>query len=252
MKKLALALMLLPGPALAADPVSTLYVDGKYAEAQKAGEASGTAPALALAARAALADATLRDAPCMACLKRAEADARAAIAADPALSDPQVWLAASLGYQARIVGVLQARWHDLPEQAKLALDAAVQDDPKNPFAVSALGGWNIEVVRGGGAYLAQMLFGATEADGLALFDRAVKLAPGNVAVRYQIALALAGYNLDRYRARVADELEAAIRATPQTAYEKSIQGRAIELSALLKKNDRIGLDGRIHKFQGYP
>lgn len=252
MIRLALALLLLASPAFAADSVWALYADGRYAEAMKAGEASHNGADLALAARAALADATLRDTPCMGCLKHAEADARLAIAADPALSDPQVWLAASLGYQSRITGVMRARWNNVPAQAKAALDAAVRDDPKNPFAVSALGGWNIEVVRGGGGYLARLLYGASEAEGLALYDQAVKLAPGNVAVRYQIALSLAGYNLDRYRARVAAELDAAIRATPQTAYEKAIQARAIALSSLLKKDDRIGMDGRVRAFQGYP
>lgn len=252
MKAAALALLLLASPAFAAESVSALYAEGRYAEAMQAGEASRNAADQALAARAALADATMRDTPCMACLKRAEADARAAIAADPGLSDAQVWLAVALGFQSRITGILQARWHNVPTQAKAALEAAVKDDPKNPFAISALGGWNIEVVRGGGATLARLLYGATEAQGLALFDQAVKLAPGNVAVRYQIALALAGYNLDRYRTRVAAELEAAIRATPQTVYEKALQGRAQELYGLLKKDDRIALDGRVRAFQGYP
>ena len=59
-----------------------------------------------------------------------------------------------------------ARLHDTPAQSKSALDAAVRDDPKNPFAVSALGGWHIEVVRGGGAWMAGMLYGAHESEAL--------------------------------------------------------------------------------------
>ena len=49
-----------------------------------------------------------------------------------------------------------------PAQSKTALDTAVADDPKNAFAVSALGGWHIEVVRGGGATMARLFYGARE------------------------------------------------------------------------------------------
>ena len=252
MKKLALALVLLASPARAADALSALYADGQYDAAMRAGEAAHTAPSLALAARAALADAVMRDAPCMACLKRAEADARAAMAADPKLADGPVWLAVALGYQTRLTGILAARWRGAPGQAKAALMQAVRNDPKSPFAVSALGGWNIEVVRAAGAYLARALYGATEAKGLALFDRAVKLQPGNVAVRYQIGLSLAGFDVDRYHDRILGELDAAMAAPAQTAYEKFIQARAAALSALLKAGNRIGFDTRVRKFQGYP
>ena len=90
-----------------------------------------------------------------------------------------------------------------------------------------------------------------DGEGLALFDRAVKLAPANVAVHYQIALSLSGYNPDRFAPRLAAELEAALHDAPQTAYEKAIQARAGELLALLRRNDRLGFDTRVRKYQGY-
>ena len=145
MKRAVLALALLwPAPALADDPLFALYADGKYEAAMRAGEASHTAPGLAVAARAALADAVLRPDPCMDCLKRGEADARAAIAADPRLADGQVWLAVALGYQSRLTGILRARLRDAPGQARAALEAAIAADPKNPYAVSALGGYRVQ------------------------------------------------------------------------------------------------------------
>ncbi len=36
-------------------------------------------------------------------------------------------------------------------------------------------------------------------EALALFDRAIKLAPGNVAVRYRIALSFLGFDGEKYR-----------------------------------------------------
>jgi hypothetical protein len=247
----ALALILIASPAFAADPLFSLYAAGRYDDAVRAGEAAHTAPALAIAARALLADAALRDQPCLACLERAEADARAAIRADPAQADAHVWLAASLGYESRLTGILQARWRDAPGQAHTALQQALKIEPDNAYALAALGGWNIEVVRAAGGYLANMIYGAGEGEGLALFDRAVKLAPANVAVHYQIALSLSGYNPDRFAPRLAAELEAALHDAPQTAYEKAIQARAGELLALLRRNDRLGFDARVRKYQGY-
>ena len=250
------ALLLLAGlaaaPAKADDAaLFALYAKGDYGAAMKAGEAAHSAYGAALAARAAMADAVLQAVPCMECLQRAEALARQAVVADPKLADGQVWLAVALGYQARILGMVRARLRDLPGQARAALDAAIASEPANPFAVSALGGWHIEVVKGGGPFLARTLYGATLADALALFDRAARLAPGNVAVRYQIALSLAGFDPQAYHTRIATELEAAIRATPATSYERAMQARAVELKAALN-GSRPAFDAKVRQFQGYP
>jgi tetratricopeptide (TPR) repeat protein len=251
---LAALLSLASGLAQAAttDDIFALYAKGDYEQAAQAGEASHNALGLAIAARAVLADEVLRDEPCMPCLERAERMARAAIAADPHLAYGPVWLAVALGYQARIIGAVRARVKDAPAQSKTALDEAVAEDPKNPYAVSALGGWHIEIVRGGGATLARLLYGAKESEALALFDRAARLAPGNVAVRYQIALSLAGFDAEKYHDRIVAELKAAVADTAGTAYEKKIQARAGELLGLLTSGAQDGFDSRVRKYQGFP
>ena len=249
---LVLLLALTP-PALADDAsLSALYARGDYGAAMKAGAAAHDAYGYAVAARAALADAALRDTPCMDCLQHAEALARQAVAADPRLADAQVWLASALGYQSRIKGLIWSKLHGFPAQAKAALDAALAADPGNAYALAALGGWNVEIVKAGGPFLAQHLYGANLAEGLALFDRAVARAPGNVAVRYQIALSLAGFDPDAYRARIHAELDAALKAAPATAYEKAMQTRAATLKALLLDGNRAEFDAQVRRFQGYP
>lgn len=253
MKAILLVLLLAATPALGAvDSLYAIYAGGKYDDAIAAGVAAHSAPGYAIAARAVLADAVLRDNPCLECLQRGEAFARQAVAADPKLPDGQIWLAVALGYQARITGALKARLRDSPGESKSALDAAIQSDPKNPFAVSALGGWNIEIVHGGGAFLARLIYGATEKEALALFDRADKLAPGNVAVRYQIGLSLAGFDKDKYRGRIESEFTAAIGNAPESVYEKALQSRAAELLALLRRGDADKFNAMMRKYQGYP
>ncbi|HEX4271526.1 MAG TPA: hypothetical protein VHZ32_09070 [Rhizomicrobium sp.] len=251
---LAALLLFVPTMAQAApaDDIFALYAKGDYEQAAQTGEASHSAAGLAIAARAVLADDVLRDEPCMPCLERAEKLARAAIAVDPHSAYGHVWLAVALGYQARVIGAVRARLKDAPAQSRTALDTAIGDDPKNPYAVSALGGWHIEIVRGGGATLARFLYGATEGDALSLFDRATRLAPGNVAVRYQIALSLAGFDAEKYHARIAGELKAAVSATAETAYEKKIQGRAQELLGLMAPATHDSFDSLVRKYQGFP
>lgn len=254
--KMAPAALLLLAPLAAAQAATTeeifaLYARGEYELAARAGEAAHTAPGLAIAARAVLADEVLREIPCMPCLERAEALSRAAIAADPHYAFGQLWLAVSLGYESRLTGMVRARLRDAPGESRAALDMAVKDDPRNPFAVSALGGWHIEVVRGGGSYLARVLYGATEKQALALFDRAVAVAPGNVAVRYQIALSLAGFNAQRYRSRIASELRAAEAGEAVTAYEKKIQSRANDLLGLVNRGPAAALAAQVRKYQGF-
>jgi tetratricopeptide (TPR) repeat protein len=251
---LILAFLLMPLSARAAtdDEIFALYARGDYEQAARLGEASRTAPGLAIAARALLADDVLRDAPCLACLERAEQLARQAVAADPKFALGQVWLAVALGYQARIIGAVKARMRNMPAQSRTALDEAVKDDPNNAFAVSALGGWHIEVVRGGGATLARIFYGAKESEAVNLFDRAVRLAPGNVAVRYQIALSLSGFDAAKYQARITAELKAAISDMPETAYEKRMQSRAGELLGLMNQSSHDAFDKRVRKYQGFP
>jgi len=251
MRAALLALVLAASPAENGS-LFALYAQGQYDEAMRQGASAGTAAGFAIAARAAMADAMMHPAPCLECLKRAEDYARRSIAADKDAADGHVWLAAALGYEARIVGLVRARLDNDPAQAKANLDDALKAQPDNAYALAALGGWNVEIVRAGGKFLANKLYGASIEQGMTLFDRAVRAAPRNVAVRYQIALSLAGLNPAAHRSRIDSELEAAIHAAPETAYEKFVQGRAQELLILLKRDDRDAFEAKLRTFQGYP
>lgn len=251
MKAALLALVLAAAPANSS-ALFALYAQGHYQEAMRRGEDSHIADGLAIAARAALADAMTRPEPCLSCLQRAEEDARRAVALDARLADGHVWLATSLGYEARIQGVMRASWSNSPGQAKEQLDAALAIDPDNAYALAALGGWHVEIVRVGGAFMAGKVYDASLEKGLALFDRAGRVAPHNVAVHYQIALSLAGLDEVAYRQRIESELQTAIQGPPQTAYEKFVSGRAQELLTLMKHGNSDAFDARLRAFQGYP
>ncbi len=243
--------LLLITPAPAATPYD-IYAAGHYPEAIKAGIAANTAIGYLTAARAVLADATTRPKPCLDCLRRAEDLARKATTLDPHLADAHVYLAVAMGYEARVVGPVWARAHNYPGQAKDELDAALALDPKDPWALGALGGWNVEIVRTGGDTLASWLYDATVDKGLGAFAAAFKSAPDNLALRFQYALSLSGYNADRFASEIKDAFAHIAKLKPATAYEGVAKARAAELNALLAKGDRAAFDAKVRQYQGYP
>jgi tetratricopeptide (TPR) repeat protein len=180
---------------------------------------------LAVAARAVLADASLRDGPCMTCLQRAEALARRSIALDTQHPEPYLYLATALGYEARIVGSLRARFARYPEQAKEAIDRALAVAPNDSWSLAAAGTWHIEVVRNGGSLLARALFGARVETGEDYLRRAVAAEPENLVIRFQRALLLSGLDFEVNREAATLELAAATMTEPRTAYERALKAR---------------------------
>jgi hypothetical protein len=194
----------------------------------------------------------MRDAPCLPCLEQAEADARAAIALDPSYADAHVYLSGALGYEGRIIGKVEAQLRGYPATAKHELDAAITADPKNAKAYAARGGWNIEIVRNGGALVARTMFGAKLNHGFADFHKAFALAPDDPAMRYQYALVLSGYDPATYRGEIDGALSKAQTLKAKTAYEAFVQTRAKELQTALRANDPESFAALVRKFQGYP
>jgi len=246
---LLVALLFVSAPAVAAP--FDLYAAGKYEDAIRAGAAENDAGGYAVAARAALAIAAERVPPCMDCLKRAEDLARKAIARDPKLGAPHVYLAVSLGYQARITGPISAKMRGLPDQAKAELDKALAIDPDDPWALAALGGWHVEIVRTGGAFLGNMIYGASAEAGRAQFAKALRLAPDNIALHYQYALSLSGLDIETYRREVEKALHRAVKAKPSTEYEAFARWRAQELIDALRDDDRAEFQRLLRRDQGY-
>jgi tetratricopeptide (TPR) repeat protein len=241
-------------PARAAENAAAvaLFAKGEYLAAAKAAADAGGATNLAFAARATLADASLRDAPCMECLQSAEALARRTIAADPNNMEGHIHLAVALGYQARIIGPFRARFARFPEQAKAEIETALKLAPDSHWALSAAGGFNIEVVRSGGRILGSLLYGASFDEGVSYFQRAIAADPENPLIKLQYALALTSYAFDARRAEIAAVLDAGARAKPGNIYEQAMKERAGRLLALLNENKRGEFLLLARRYQGFP
>ncbi len=252
MRRLLAALLLLAAPAFAqAAGEDLLYAEGRYEAAIKADVARNDAHGFVDAARATLAEEAGREQRCLACLKRAEDFARRAIAADAKSAEGRVFLAIALGLESRIEGYGVARSKGYADEAKQALDEAHAIDPGNIWALAGLGGWNIEVVRGGGKVLAYLIYGATVDRGLAYFERALHLAPDNIAIRYQFALTLSGFDTDRFHATIEENLTRVVAGRAGPAYGRLLQKRAAELLGLLRKGDGDAFADRVRAYEGY-
>lgn len=229
-----------------------LYEQGKYDDAIAAGIAQNDAAGFAIAARSELAADTMRSTHCLECIRRAQDNARKAIAADPKNPDGHVFLAVALGREGRLLSTFTVMRRGYVAQAKAELDAAIAADPRSAFAWSALGGWNIEIAHKGGERLARMMYGASLADGFADFDKAFALAPGNIGLRYQYALTLSAFDTNLYRAKIEDALMRARDGKANGAYEAFVQARAKELLTALNKGDMDAYAALVGRDQGNP
>lgn len=250
----ALALVLLVTAPAAAQNVTPLqlYQTGKYDEAIKAGLGANNADGFAIAARAELAEEMMREAPCLDCLKRAEGYARKAIAADPKQAEGRIYLAAALGYQTRIIGLVAAKFEGFAGEAKSNLDVALANHPDDPWVLAAMGGWNIAVVKGGGATLAAWLYNASTEQGLKDFAKAMTIDPQNIAIRFQYALSLSAFDREIYAKEIRAALQATVSGRPQTAYETIMQGWARKLLNAFKQGDWKNYDALVRHYQRYP
>jgi len=243
------------GQAVQAQDATTAfehYQMGDYQGAVRIGEAANTGPGLAVAARAAFAEANLRDTPCLSCLQQVETLARRSIMLDMTHPEAFVYLAAALGYESRIIGYVRATIEKYPEIAKEAIDHALADDPNDAWSLAALGGWHLEIVRNGGSFIARTLYGARADAGEDAFRRAFAADPGNLVIRLQYVMSSSAYDLNRYRNEIAGQLATIATTEPRTAYEVAMKQRAARLQDLLKSGRDADFLALIKKYQGYP
>ena len=228
------------------------YQMGDYQGAVSIGEAANNGPGLAVAARAAFAEANLGDTPCLSCLQQVETLARRSIMLDATHPEAFVYLAAALGYESRIIGYVRATIEKYPEMAKQAIDHALADDPNDAWSLAALGGWHLEIVRNGGSFIARTLYGARADLGEDAFRRAFAADPGNLVIRLQYVLSASAYDLNRFRNDIVGQLAAIATTAPRTAYEVAMKQRAARLQDLLKSGRNGDFLALIKKYQGYP
>ena len=246
--------VLLPLAAHAAETrgAAALFSAGEYQAAIAAGEASGNAEGLTAGAGAALADATLRDAPCLPCFNRAHALASRAIAADPSRPRAYVYLTVAIGYEARIAGRLAALRAGYTQESKDAVETALTLAPNDPWVLATAGGWHIELVRAAGSLLAGLMYGARLDEGIATFKRALAADPSDATLQVNYALSLSSAAFAPMRAEIRAALAAAGQAPARDAYDAAMKARAALLLDLLDRNEDAAFLALVHRYWAIP
>jgi hypothetical protein len=233
MSRLLIVLLLVLTPPAFAQGVRDAYRDGAFLEAAVAAEGRGGAEDLAFAARSLLAQAlTGADRDVDALLGRAETNARRALALDPGLVEAQLQLAVALGMQGRRASVAEAVRKGYAREGRALIRGALARAPDEAWAHALEGGWNLEIVRRGGAVGARY-YGASVAAGRAAFERARALAPDDPVIAYQYAVALLELDADRNRAEATRLLEAARACRAGDAFERRMQRKADRVAGVL-------------------
>lgn len=236
---LAALLLSFAAAAQTPDPLAgaqARFAAGDYLAAAADAAAADTAAGDALTARALLAAArTAARAQAPELIARARAAAERAIERDPALLEGHLQLAVALGYQGRAMGHLAAHSAGLALRARQAIDAALARAPGNRWALAVDGTWHLEIVAAAGPLLADALYGAREAAGLAALRRAVTPPEGSAArlspvVVHQCALQLMAYDARRFGAEAARWLDRLAGLRGRTALERAALADARRLA----------------------
>ena len=209
----------------------TYYNEGAYALAAEIAGADRSADALALASRAELAQAILAVAPRRAIklARRAEGYAAAALAVDPEHVEANLQYAAAIGLRGKHVSRLAAHMKGLARKGRRHLERALDLAPGDPWALSLMGAWHMEVARRGGG----RIYGASIEEGIAYYEAALAADPDNIVIAVNFADALAASGDPALRGRALDLARRAAAATPDDAFAAAMSDRAAALAAEL-------------------
>jgi tetratricopeptide (TPR) repeat protein len=240
MRRTSLALALLVAvPAMAAtrlEQAEDLYRRGDLRAAASLARQAGGAEGLSLAAKATLVDAVWRASPETEpeLLEQAAADAEAALKLDPNYVDAHLQLAIALGQLGDLQDPVSAHLMGYGHEGKLHLDRALELAPDDPWAHALLGIWHLQIVRRAGAELAEQLYGASEARGVALCHEALALAPDEPNLGFGCAVSMLEVDGETYRAAALALLESIKRRPPEDEAERLVRDEAAEVVERVK------------------
>lgn len=234
------AALFLAGTA-AADPVpealeeaSLAFETGAFERAAQLGVECGDADGLALAARALLAAAVTGETdPPPALIEEAERLAHLALAQDRDHIEARLQLAIAWSLRLRQMSNGEARRSGLGGDTRALVNSVLEDDPSNPYAHGLMAVWHIEVVRRGGS-LGATIMGASMEDALAHYQIAVRDAPDEASLHWQVARALTALNARRYRSEIDAALALARAGDPLDPLQPVISLRAERLAEAIQ------------------
>lgn len=223
----------LPAAGQEADAVEA-YVSGNYPAALARIANAPDADSRAFAARILLAEAISQDGqPPAALLQGALDEANQALARQPGHIEGRLQKAIALSLIIRPMSAGEVRSSGLGGEARDLAEGVLAEDPDNLYAHAFLAVWNVEVVRRGGM-IGAMVMGASLDKAREHYRAAAELAPGDAAIHWQWARALAALNARKHRKEIDAALGAALAAPVDSDLERVMQARAALLRQVLE------------------
>ena len=219
--------------------IKQLIHDGKYIEAEEAGVELNTADGYALAAQARLIrlDLTGKKKRKLKDIKGAEKLARKALELDPHNILAHLQLSGSLGMKSRKVGKVRAQLGGFVSESKVHIDFVLEKEPENAWALTYLGGWNLEVVARGGKSLANITYGATVPQGHEAYGKAIEKAPESRRIRYFYTISLVLLDPKENEELILENLAVAVKSEPDSHIDGVIKDRCTELYEAMQAKD---------------
>ena len=225
------AMTALPAAAGSLDAARAAHTDGRFVEAADLAEAAGGAKGFAFAAES-LAVQAFYVAPEVdrpALFERALALVARALEAEPDAAFTHMAAARVMGRHGQTLTTDEAKELGYGTKIRDTLKRALELKPDYAQAMIGLAAWHARVVSVLGSFLGRIAYGAREKTALELFDRVLKLVPGEKVPLYEYARALRMLEGDMDRAK--ELLRQALALPAKNAYQRIIDEHAAALLA---------------------
>ena len=228
------ALMFTAVPAWANSPqeVRGLIAAGEYETARVTAESLDTAEGYALAAESLSAQILLGEVEKLnKRSKEARELAEIALALDPEHYNARLQYALSDGFVTRTSNNLTAWRKKLPMKTLGKIGTFRQAYPEDPRGLALEAAWHMGVMRKAGVKNGEKWFGASLEEGERLYAQARRLAPNDVLIETNYAMALLVLDTDTYGPQMKPVLEAVAAMPANDDLYKKVQDKAATVLA---------------------
>lgn len=150
------------------------------------------------------------------------------------------------GFITRATSPFSAWRKKLPQKTKEIIDNLIANAPQDGRAHALLGAWHMGILRKTGEGNGEKWFGATQAQGKAAYNTALRLRPDDIIITSNYALSLAELDFEANSSAARDMLLGVMAAAPKDAIERDVQARIQDILGLW--NDEKALMARIGQF----
>jgi tetratricopeptide (TPR) repeat protein len=212
-----------------------LFIEGNWLDAAKLAKKEGSGEGYALAAQITcyygrfLASDENKEKLFTQAMKLAEKGVELA----PKSSFAHLQVAHAMGRYSQTVGILEALTEGYADQILDSVNQAIKLNPNYSRAYVLLGNWHAEIINSAG-FMGRMIYGASESEALAAYNKAVQLDPDSLLIRIEYASGLLKLDEDSYHQLALANLAEAISISPKNSLEKILLKKAKEMQSTLK------------------